>query len=230
LPNMDKTSPSPAASGSSAITVIIIEDDPVVSALLADWIRETHGFSLVGRYSNAESAVPVIREKRPNIAIVDISLPGMSGIACIQDLKPKLPDTQFVMLTIFEDTDHIFKALTAGATGYLSKKTPRAELIDALHEVHAGGSPMSSSIVRKVVQSFRRPVQNPAQTIELSPRETQVLELLARGDTLKDIAEQLGVRMATVGTFLRRIYEKLQVHSRGQAVAVYANIPMKKTP
>jgi DNA-binding NarL/FixJ family response regulator len=220
----------PAISDPSAITVAIIEDDAVVSELLADWIQETKGFSLVGRYSSAEDAMPAIREKRPNIAIVDISLPGISGIACVQDLKLKLPDTQFVMLTVFEDNDHIFKALTAGATGYLSKKVPRADLIEALHELHAGGSPMSSSIARKVVQSFRRPVQNPAQAVELSPRETQVLELLARGDTLKDIADQLGVKMATVGTFLRRIYEKLQVHSRGQAVAVYANIPMKKMP
>ena len=225
---MNNISTGSAGSGSSAITVVIIEDDAVVSELLAEWIEETKGFFLAGRYSNAEDAMPAIREKRPNIAIVDISLPGMSGIDCVQDLKLKLPDTQFVMLTVFEDTDHIFKALTAGATGYLSKKIPRADLIEALHELHAGGSPMSSSIARKVVQSFRRPVQNPAQAVELSPRETQVLELLARGDTLKDIADQLGVKMATVGTFLRRIYEKLQVHSRGQAVAVYANIPMKK--
>ncbi|HEY9153662.1 MAG TPA: response regulator transcription factor [Opitutaceae bacterium] len=226
---MDNQPHVPETANSPVISVAIIEDDAFIRQLLAGWLQGTKGFVVVGQFSNAESAIPEILTHQPNIVISDINLPGVSGIACVQELKAKLPDTQFVMLTIYEDTDHIFKALSAGATGYLSKKTPRGDLIDALHELHAGGSPMSSPIARKVVQSFRQQPESPRQTPELSPREKQVLERLARGDSLKYIAGELGVGMATVGTYVRRIYEKLQVHSRGQAVAIYANIPLKKS-
>lgn len=226
---MDNQSQNAQGENAPVISVVIVEDDTFIRQALAGWIEGTKGFVVVGQFGNAESAMPEILAHRPNIAILDISLPGISGISCVQELKPKVPDTQFVMLTIYEDIDHIFKALTAGATGYLSKKTPRRDLIEALHELHAGGSPMSSPIARKVVQSFRQSAQSPRQTMELSPRESQVLEHLARGDSLKDIAGELGVGRATVGTYVRRIYEKLQVHSRGQAVAIYANIPLKKS-
>jgi DNA-binding NarL/FixJ family response regulator len=154
----------------------------------------------------------------------------MSGIECVRRLKPLLPETQFVMLTVYEDADHIFDALAAGACGYLLKQTPFNELLNALKEVHAGGSPMTSNIARKVVQSFQQfhPASSDAE--ELSPREHEVLDLLARGYLYKEIAEALGISVPTVNTYIRRIYEKLHVRSRAQAVAKYAHIPTRHSP
>jgi DNA-binding NarL/FixJ family response regulator len=155
---------------------------------------------------------------------MDINLPGMSGVEAVKRLKPNLPETQFVMLTVYEDADHIYNALAAGATGYLLKQTPRAELLDALEEVHRGGSPMTSNIARKVVQSFRQnPSSGPAGE-GLSPREQEVLDLLARGYLYKEIAERLNISVPTVNTYVRRMYEKLHVRSRAQAVAKYAHL------
>jgi DNA-binding NarL/FixJ family response regulator len=152
---------------------------------------------------------------------MDINLPGMSGVECVRQLKPLLPTTQFVMLTVYEDSDHIFNALTAGAAGYLLKQTPRAELVAAIEEVHRGGSPMTSNIARKVVQSFQQTGPSPREMENLSPREQEVLDLLARGFLYKEIAESLTLSVPTVNTYIRRIYEKLQVRSRAQAVAKY---------
>jgi DNA-binding NarL/FixJ family response regulator len=138
-----------------------------------------------------------------------------------------LPETQFVMLTVYEDADHIFDALKAGASGYLLKQTPRGELLAALKQVHAGGSPMTSNIARKVVQSFQQPFQAaPAEAADLSAREREVLDLLARGYLYKEIAETLSISLPTVNTYIRRIYEKLHVRSRAQAVARYAHFPL----
>jgi len=134
-----------------------------------------------------------------------------------------LPDTQFVMLTVYEDTDHIFDALAVGASGYLLKQTPREELLTALKDVHAGGSPMTSNIARKVVQSFLRSAPQADASVNLSPREREVLELLACGYLYKEIADNLGITVATVVTYIRRIYEKLHVRSRAQAVARYGH-------
>ena len=156
---------------------------------------------------------------------MDINLPGISGIECVRRLKPLLPDTQFVMLTIYEDPEHIFNALAVGACGYLLKRVSRAELIEALQEVHAGGSPMSSNIARKIVQSFHRPAHQPSEDMELSPREREVLELLGRGYLYKEISELLKISRPTVNTYIRRIYEKLHVRSRSQAVAKFTHVP-----
>jgi len=155
----------------------------------------------------------------------------MNGIECVRKLKPRLPDTQFVMVTVYEDANHIFNALSAGASGYLLKQMRRQELMDALKDVHAGGSPMSSQIARKVVQNFyRNETQDAAgAAVELSPREREVLELLARGYLYKEIAEMLKISVQTVNTYIRRIYEKLHVRSRAQAVAKYAHLPMGAT-
>ena len=155
----------------------------------------------------------------------------MNGIECVRRLKPRLPETQFLMVTVYGDANHIFDALAVGASGYLLKQTRRNELIDALRDVHAGGSPMSSQIARKVVQSFRRNETESAggQMVELSQREGEVLELLARGYLYKEIAEQLKISVQTVNTYIRRIYEKLHVRSRAQAVAKYAHLPMGTT-
>jgi DNA-binding NarL/FixJ family response regulator len=155
---------------------------------------------------------------------MDINLPGTSGIECVRGLKPSMPATQFVMLTVYEDTDHIFNALVAGASGYLLKRTPRQELLEAVRDVAAGGSPMSSNIARKVVQSFQRIGTQTATQNMLSPREREVLAFMARGYLYKEICDSLKISLPTVNTHIRRIYEKLQVHSRSQAVAKYTQV------
>jgi DNA-binding NarL/FixJ family response regulator len=212
------------------IAVAIVEDDVPAREILAGWIRNTDGFSCAGEFDDAETALAKLPHEKPSVVLFDINLPGMNGIECVRKLKPRLPDTQFVMVTVYEDANHIFNALSAGASGYLLKQTRRNELIDALKDVHAGGSPMSSQIARKVVQNFyRNETQTDGETVELSPREREVLELLARGYLYKEIAEMLQIGVQTVNTYIRRIYEKLHVRSRAQAVAKYAHLPMGAT-
>ncbi|HLZ54251.1 MAG TPA: response regulator transcription factor [Verrucomicrobiae bacterium] len=209
-----------------SIKICIIEDDVPAREILADWIRRAEGFHCVGEYDDAESALAALPHEQPAVALVDINLPGMNGIECIRRLKPVLPQTQFVILTVYEDDNHIFRALAAGASGYLLKQTPRQMLLSALKEVHAGGSPMSSSIARKVVQSFCRSMAGPSGVPSLSRREQEVLELLARGFLYKEIADSLQLSVQTVNTYIRRIYEKLHVRSRAQALAMYAHLPL----
>jgi DNA-binding NarL/FixJ family response regulator len=214
-----------------SIGVAIVEDDVPAREILAGWIRNAEGFRCVGEFDDAETALAKLPHEKPSVVLFDINLPGMNGIECVRKLKPRLPDTQFVMVTVYEDANHIFNALSAGASGYLLKQTRRNELIDALKDVHAGGSPMSSQIARKVVQNFyRNETQNAGgETVELSGREREVLELLARGYLYKEIAEMLKISVQTVNTYIRRIYEKLHVRSRAQAVAKYAHLPMGAT-
>ena len=207
-----------------AIAVSIVEDDIQARKILARWITRANGFRLSGEWGDAESALRLLPGKQPNVVLMDINLPGLSGVEAVKRLKPELPQTQFVMLTVYEDADHIYSALAAGASGYLLKQTPREELLKALEDVHQGGSPMTSNIARKVVQSFR---QAPATSVEgegLSPREQEVLDFLARGYLYKEIADRLNISVPTVNTYVRRIYEKLHVRSRGQAVAKYAHL------
>ena len=211
-----------------AIAVSIVEDDAQARKIFANWISGASGFRLAGDWGDAENALGALPAKKPNVVLMDINLPGMSGVEAVKRLKPLLPETQFVMLTVYEDADHIYNALAAGATGYLLKQTPRAELLGAVEDVHRGGSPMTSNIARKVVQSFK---QTPAPTNqeELSPREQEVLDLLARGYLYKEIAERLNISVPTVNTYVRRMYEKLQVRSRAQAVAKYAHLTEGQT-
>jgi len=206
-----------------AIAVSIVEDDAQTRKIFANWISRASGFRLAGDWGDAEKALEALPARKPNVVLMDISLPGMSGVEAVKRLKPLLPETQFVMLTVYEDADHIYNALAAGATGYLLKQTPRAELLGAVEEVHRGGSPMTSNIARKVVQSFKQTVASGSQE-ELSPREQEVLELLARGYLYKEIAERLNISVPTVNTYVRRMYEKLHVRSRAQAVAKYAHL------
>lgn len=214
-----------------SIGVAIVEDDVPAREIIAGWIRGADGFKLVGEYDDAESAIADLPQRKPSVVLFDINLPGMNGIECVRKLKPRLPETQFLMVTVYEDANHIFDALAVGASGYLLKQTRRNELLDALKDVHAGGSPMSSQIARKVVQSFRRIETSGADggAAELSQREREVLELLARGYLYKEIADQLKISVQTVNTYIRRIYEKLHVRSRAQAVAKYAHLPMGNT-
>jgi len=206
------------------IKVSIVEDDHAVREIFADWVGHADGFRCVSTYANGERAVADLPRVRSNIVLMDINLPQMNGVECVRRLKPLLPATQFVMVTVYEDADHIFDALAAGAVGYLLKRTPRKQLLAALREVNAGGSPMSTNIARMVVESFGQPRQIVSPEMQgLSPREQEVIELLARGYLYKEIAEALKISPLTVPSFVRRIYDKLHVHSRAQAVAKVAH-------
>lgn len=222
---METESPNLNAALPSTITVAIVEDDVSIRDTLVHWIKRARDFACVGEFPDTESAVANIVSCEPQVALVDVNLPGLSGIECVRTLKPLMPATQFVMLTVYEDATHIFDALSAGATGYLLKHTPREALIAALREVHSGGSPMTSNIARKVVMAFQKMGSQKSVADDLSPREREVLELLARGYLYKEIAESLHISMPTVNTYIRRIYEKLHVRSRSQAVAKFTHIP-----
>jgi len=202
-----------------SISVSIVEDDPGVRASLVKLIDSSPGFRCLSQHPTAESALQEIPKANPQVVLMDINLPGLSGVECVRRLKPVLAQTQIIMLTVYQNTEHIFNALAAGATGYLLKQTPPAELLAAIRDVHAGGSPMSSHIARKIVQSFQQPSPAARETEPLSPREAEVLDLLAKGYLYKEIAEKTGLTYATVHTHIRHVYEKLHVRSRAQAVA-----------
>jgi DNA-binding NarL/FixJ family response regulator len=204
------------------LRISIIEDDTALRQAIKEWIASDRRFQIVSEHATAEDAIQQLPDKRVDVVLSDINLPGLSGIDCVRQLKGQMPKTQFLMLTVYDDTERIFQALAAGATGYLVKRASRSELLTAILEVHRGESPMSSGIARKIVKSFHRaepPSANAADT--LTPREKQVVELLAQGHMYKEIADQLALSIPTVNCYIRSIYEKLQVHSRSQAVAKY---------
>jgi len=206
------------------IKVSIVEDDSGIREIFTDWVGQAESFRFLSCYANGERALADLPQVRPDVVLMDINLPDLNGVECVRQLKPLLPATQFVMVTVYEDADHIFEALAAGAAGYLLKRTTREQMLAALLEVQAGGSPMSTNIARMVVASFSQPRSATSSKMEgLSPREQEVLELLARGYLYKEIAEALKISPRTVPTYIRRIYEKLQVHSRSQAVAKVAH-------
>ena len=202
-----------------SISVSIVEDNAQVRGSLAKLIDGAPGFRCVSRHGSAEEALKELPKILPEVILMDINLPGMNGVECVRRLKPQLPGTQLIMLTVYQNTEHIFNALAAGATGYMLKQTPPAELLTAIKEVQAGGSPMSSHIARKIVQSFQQPAAVSAEAQSLSPREAEVLDLLAKGFLYKEIADQMKVSYATVHTHIRHVYEKLHVRSRTEAVA-----------
>ena len=213
------------------ISVSIIEDDPSVRKILTAWISDAPDLHCAGVHANAAHALAHMPAEKPDVALVDINLPDKSGIECVWHLKPLLPKAQFLMLTVYEDAEHIFKALEAGATGYLLKRTPREEVLASVRQVHEGGSPMTSYIARKVVSFFQRFPQPNRETVQvLSPREREVIELLARGYSYKEITDALNISMPTVNTHIHRIYEKLHVQSRGQAVARYSRMTEPPPP
>jgi DNA-binding NarL/FixJ family response regulator len=201
------------------IRVSIVEDDAKVRSNLARLIDHSEGFACLSQHPSAEHALEHLPKSVPHVVLMDINLPGMSGVECVRLLKDFLPQTQVIMLTVYENTDHIFNALTGGASGYLLKQTPPAELLSAIRDVHRGGSPMTSHIARKVVASFRQPSRAPSELASLTPREQQVLDHLAKGFLYKEIADALAISYDTVHAHVRNIYEKLHVRSRGQAVA-----------
>ncbi len=211
------------------IAVAIVDDDAAVRHAIGRTITNAPGFRLVKEFGDPGAALSGMEQgERPDVVIMDINMPGLSGDEVVRRLKPRMPGVQFVMLTVYEDADNIFKALSAGATGYLLKRSAARELLTSLRDVCEGGSPMTSQIARKVVQSFARGARKPDREPEsadphfLSRREHEVLDFLTRGFLYKEIADAMGVGVTTINTYVRRIYEKLHVHSRSQAVAVYA--------
>ena len=204
------------------ITVSIVEDQEPLRNTLARVLNRAEGFKCISHFGSAEEAIKEIPKKPPEVVLMDINLPGLNGVECVRQLKEKVPKLLIMMLTVYEDTENIFNALAAGASGYMLKRTPRADLLEAIREVHRGGSPMTTHIARLVVQSFQKPVQAPDPAIEnLSPREQEVLDCLAQGLIYKEIADKLSISYETVHTYIRRIYEKLQVRTRTEAVAKF---------
>jgi DNA-binding NarL/FixJ family response regulator len=204
-----------------SLTVSIVEDNDKLRETLARALNRTEEFRCLGQFANAEDALKEMPKDPPNVVLMDINLPGMNGVECARRLKNILPETQIVMLTVYEDTDNIFNALKAGATGYMLKRTTQAELLEAIREVHRGGSPMTTHIARKVVQALQHVSPTALPSEILSPREQEVLDCLARGFLYKEIAGKLGISYETVHTYIRRIYEKLQVRTRTEAVAKF---------
>ena len=203
------------------ITVAVVEDDPQVRRSLAGILKRGPGVICVGEYGNAEEALREIPRLQPKVVLMDINLPGMDGVHCVRQLSELAPKTQVLMLTVYDNTDTIFNSLAAGASGYLLKPISAEQLLAAVRDVYGGGAPMTSDIARKVVQTVTQPAPASSETENLSPREQEVLDFLAKGYLYKEIAEQLNISYGTVHTYIERIFKKLQVRSRAQAVAKY---------
>jgi len=204
------------------ITVSIVDDEAKLRQSIATFVNGSSGFQCKGSYGSAEAALKDLPADKPNVVLMDINMGGMSGIECVEKLKAQFPEMQILMLTVYEDTEKIFRALAAGANGYLLKRSSPTKLLAAIREVHGGGSPMTSSIARKVVASFQKNSGGKAEPHgQLSPREQAVLDGLAKGWTYKQLASELDISTDTIRTYIRRIYEKLHVQSRTEAVAKY---------
>ncbi len=201
------------------LRVAIVEDDAQWRANLGLLLRETEGLECVGSYPSGEAAIADLPRRRPQVVLMDINLPKMSGVECTRQLRSLLPEVQIVMLTVYDDSDRIFQALQMGANGYLLKRASADEILQAIQDVHRGGAPMSAYIARKVVQSFQQPASSARPDEVLSKRESEVLGYVARGYGDKEVAEALGLTPATVRSYLKTIYGKLHVHSRTQAIA-----------
>src|SRR5688572_22051174 len=200
------------------IKVAIVEDDARWRTNLERLLRETEGMECVGIYRTGEDAVRDLPERRPQVVLMDINLPKMSGVECTRQLRALLPDILIIMLTVYDDSDRIFQALQMGANGYLLKRASADEILQAIQDVYRGGAPMSPYIARKVVQSFQHQSPSSRPDDVLSKRESEVLGYVARGYSDKEVAEALGLTTATIRSYLKTIYSKLHVHSRTQAI------------
>ncbi len=202
------------------ITLTIVEDLDEVREGLRNFLALSPDFKVLKTFKTAEAAVEEMPALQPDIAIMDINLPGMTGIECIRQLRPKSPRTQFMMFTVYENDEKVFEALKAGASGYLLKNTGLVAIIESLKELYQGGSPMSSNIARKLVNNFqeRAGPENPAEITLLSMRENEVLHLLAQGLLYKEIADRLGISTSTVRQHIHHIYDKLHVQNRTEAI------------
>ena len=199
------------------ISIAIIEDDTVTRESLKTIIQTTEGFECAGSFEDAETGLEFLTGQPADIVLMDIHLPVMDGIECVRQLKSIHPEMQFIMCTIFRDDDSVFNALKAGATGYLLKNDEPGKIIDAIHEIHSGGSPMTPQIARRVLESFKSPVVNENFQL-LTKRENEMLCLLVKGLRYKEIADKLFISTATVRTHIYNIYQKLHVQSRTDAI------------
>ncbi|MDB6017175.1 MAG: Two component transcriptional regulator, LuxR family [Pedosphaera sp.] len=203
------------------IKVAIVEDDEGIRTSLAALLRRAPSFRLVGDYADAETALKEIPLRQPDVVLMDINLPGMNGVECVRQLKAALPGVQFLMLTVYEDSDSLFKSFKVGASGYLLKRTASARLLEAIRDVHAGGSPMTPQLARRVVQHFSKPSADSSPVSRLTPGEKEFLDQLANGYAYKEIADRMNISIDTVRSYVRAVYEKLHVHSRTEAVVKY---------
>ncbi len=208
------------------IKVVIVDDDEEIRAGLAALIRRASNMKLIGDYANAEIALKEIPRHSPDVVIMDINLPGMKGYECVRQLKAMRPEVQFLMLTVYEDSDSLFNSLKAGASGYLLKRTASSKLLEAIRDVHTGGSPMTPQLARRVVQFFSRTAggvgpDGTSSLSELTPGEREFLSQLANGYAYKEIADRMKISIDTVRSYVRTVYEKLHVHSRTEAVVKY---------
>lgn len=220
-PKSSATKQLPHAANAKVLRIAVVEDDGFIRESVAAQINARPEFELVASCSNGEEALQVLPPVMPDVVLVDINLPGMKGTECVRKLKALHPRMHFLMLTVYEDSREVFDALLAGASGYLLKRTRQTELLNAIGEVHQGGSPMSGHIARKVVQYFNQMGEQSRDVERLSKREAEVLELLAKGTTYKEIASILGLSLETIRMNVKHIYAKLHVHSRGEAVAKF---------
>ena len=212
------STPALAAAADVMTTVALVEDSAPLRRNLERMLRRAHGVRCVCACSSAEEGLEQIPRLKPDVILMDINLPGASGIECTARIKQQLPATQVIMLTVYEDAASIFSALKAGACGYLLKRSSPTEILDAITTVRTGGAPMTSEIARKIVAAFQSPPTNSAETVSLSGREVEILELLSKGQVSKEIADHLNISYHTVRVHTKHIYEKLHVRSRSEAL------------
>lgn len=201
-----------------SIRLAIVEDLDEVREGLLQFISLNKEFKVLDTFKTAEEAIYDLPKLKPDVVIMDISLPGMSGIECIREVKAKLPNTQFMMFTVYENDEKVFEALKAGATGYLLKNTGLVQLIEAVKELYDGGSPMSANIARKLVNLFQHQEKQQTPTVPLSQREAEILQLLSKGLLYKEISNHIHISINTVKQHIHKIYEKLHVQNRTEAL------------
>jgi len=203
------------------IRVSIVEDDEGIRSSLAALIGRAAGLELISQFCDASSALKEIPTQPPEVVLMDINLPDMKGFDCVRQLKVTCPSVQFLMLTVYEDSDSLFNSLRAGASGYLLKRTAPARLVEAIRDVFTGGAPMSPQLARRVVQYFSQPKESDSELSKLTPGERDFLDQLAGGYAYKEIADRMNISIDTVRSYVRTVYEKLHVHSRTEAVVKY---------
>ncbi len=212
------------------IKVVVIEDDARVRDTLVEILNEAPGLRCVAQFDCAEDALKQFPNEDADVALVDINLPGRNGIELVSELKTRQPRLHLVMMTVYEDTEQIFNSLQAGATGYLLKRARPADIVNSIHDVFKGGSPMSPEIARKVVLFFHKQRGISAEIEQLTKREVEILTQLAKGSLYKEIADHMNISLDTVRTHLQHIYNKLQVHSRHEAVLKFLDRPKENQP
>jgi len=206
------------------IRVAIVEDLEEVRLSLRETIEETDGLTCLNNFSDAESAIPLLIADPPDVIVMDIGLPGMTGIECMIRVKEQAPEVRVMMFTIFDKDDRVFEALKAGADGYILKQDSFEEILEAIREMHDGGAPMSRHIARKVLRSFRRPLRSVREEMPLTAREIEVLEKLAKGKLYKEVADCLNIALGTVKQHVHKIYQKLHVQNRTEAINKYRDL------